>query len=150
MTSGDSRVPLIVCTHGGAMDHRMWDSQRDAFRQYTGNDLRRPMPRVIDGVLPRMFSLDEAADDLVALIHTTERRAAVLVGHSVGASISQLVALHHPERVTAMVGIGAACMTIPATATARVRQAANPLPSAYSASGACERCSQTWPASLPK
>ena len=66
------------------------------------------------------------ADDLVALIHADGADTAVLVGQSVGRA-SRSWWLCHPERVRALVGIGAACMTIPATPTARVRQAVNPL-----------------------
>ena len=127
MTSGDSAAPLVVCTHGGAMDHRMWAPQVDAlcstYRVLTHDVRGHGLSRCTGA----QFSLDAAADDLVALMDAAGAEKAVLVGHSVGASVSQLVALRHPARVAALVGIGAACITMPTTPTARLRQAVNPL-----------------------
>jgi 3-oxoadipate enol-lactonase len=73
------------------------------------------------------FSLEAVAEDLVALLDEVGRAPAVLVGHSMGASAAQLVALRHPDRVRALVGIGAVCATIPLAAAARMRQQVNPI-----------------------
>lgn len=126
-TSGDAAGPLVVFTHGGAMDHEMWESQVAAFapryRMLT-HDVRGHGLSQCSGA---QFSLDSACDDLVALIDATGAESAVLIGHSFGATISQLVALRHPEKVRALVGIGAACATMPQAPVARMRQSVNPL-----------------------
>ncbi len=115
LTTNDPDAPLLVCTHGGAMDHRMWDSQVGALvKAY----------RILTWDLPghglskcsgSRYSVDAACDDLVALMDAANAESAVLVGHSVGATISQLVALRYPRRVRALIGIGAACATLPPT-----------------------------------
>ena len=123
----DPDAPLVVCTHGGAMDHRMWDAQVTALaREYRilSYDLRG---HGLSRCLASEFSLDAACEDLVALMDVVDAEAAVLVGHSVGATVSQLVTLRHPRRVRALIGIGASCATMPPTITARIRQAVNPL-----------------------
>ena len=127
LTADDPDAPLLICTHGGAMDHRMWDAQVAALAKdyrILSHDLRG---HGLSTCPASRFSVDAACDDLVALMDTIDAETAVLVGHSVGATVSQLVALRHPHRVRALVGIGAACVTIAPTAAARVRQAVNPL-----------------------
>ena len=127
LSPGGATAPLVVCTHGGAMDHRMWDPQVSELasqHRVLTHDVRG---HGLSSSPASTFSVDAAAEDLIALIDTAGAEKVVLIGHSVGASISQLVALHHPDRVGALIGIGAACITMPATATARVRQAVNPL-----------------------
>ncbi len=127
LTSEGANDPLVVCTHGGAMDHRMWDRQVNAlasqYRVLT-HDVRG---HGCSDCPASEFSADAAADDLIALLDAAGAEQAVMIGHSVGASISQLVALRRPDRVRALVGVGAACITMPATVTARLRQAMNPL-----------------------
>ncbi len=127
LSPGGATAPLVVCTHGGAMDHRMWDPQVNELasqHRVLTHDVRG---HGLSSSPASTFSVDAAAEDLIALIDTAGAEKVVLIGHSVGASISQLVALHHPDRVGALIGIGAACITMPATATARLRQAVNPL-----------------------
>jgi len=127
LTSEDDDSALVVFTHGGAMDHRMWQQQVDSlsahYRVLTYDVRGHGQSRCA----APLFSVEAAADDLVALLDMVGEKRAVLIGHSVGASVSQLVALQQPGRVAALVGIGAACVTIPQTALARARQAMNPL-----------------------
>lgn len=119
--------PLVVCTHGGAMDHRMWKPQVSAlanrYRVLT-YDVRG---HGASHCTAAQFSLQAARDDLAALIDSAGVQSAILVGHSFGATISQLLALEQPSRVRALVGVGAACATMPSSVTARVRQSMNPL-----------------------
>jgi len=127
VTPGQPADPLVIFTHGGAMDHRMWESQVAAlaprYRVVT-HDVRGHGLSTCSGA---QFSLDSACEDLVALIDAAGAQSVVLVGHSFGATISQLVALRHPDRVAALVGIGSACATMPQSPMARMRQSVNPL-----------------------
>ena len=125
--SGDATRPLVVFTHGGAMDHEMWESQVAAFApryRVLTHDVRGHGLSKCSGA---QFFLDSACDDLIALIEAAGAESAVLVGHSFGATISQLLAVRHPEKVRALVGIGAACATMPQAPMARMRQSVNPL-----------------------
>jgi len=70
LTANDPDAPLLVCTHGGAMDHRMWDSQVDGLAhdyRILSHDLRGHGQSKCPG---SKFSVDAACDDLVALIDT--------------------------------------------------------------------------------
>lgn len=124
---GPDDAPLIVFTHGGAMDHRMWDAQVAAFRgdhRVLTYDVRGHGASKCPA---EAMSLEASRDDLLALMDQLGAEKAVLVGHSVGATISQLAAVKSPQRVTALIGIGAVCATIAPPLTAKVRQAVNPI-----------------------
>jgi 3-oxoadipate enol-lactonase len=117
----------IVFIHGGAMDGRMWDAQVEALsprHRVVICDLRghgRSRCEASD------FGLAVAARDVLAVMDTASISAAVLVGHSMGASVAQLIALDSPERVSGLIGVGAACMTMSRPVSARLQQALNPL-----------------------
>ena len=119
--------PLVVLSHGGAMDHHMWAAQVEALSAefpVLTYDLRGHGHSECQA---SDYSCEAAAEDLAALLDHIEADGVVLVGHSVGATISQLVAQRRPQRVIGMVGIGAMCATLPATLVARLRQSANPV-----------------------
>lgn len=103
----------VVLTHGGSMDHRMWDSQVEALStgyRVFAHDVRG---HGLSKCRPSEFFLRAAADDLIALLDAVGVERAVLVGHSLGATVSQIVVLEQPKRVVGFVGIGSACITMP-------------------------------------
>jgi 3-oxoadipate enol-lactonase len=109
--SGDG--PMVVFTHGGWMDRRMFDEQigpmtAAGYRVLTW-DLRghgQSLPR--GSSRP---SVADMADDLVAVLDEVESPGAVsLVGQSLGGMVSQYVALVAPQRVASLVTIGAPCI----------------------------------------
>jgi len=119
-TGGPESGPVVVLTHGGSMDHRMWEKQVSVlsprYRVLT-YDMRGHGLSVCG---PSEFSPRAAAEDLVAILDAVEVEDAVLVGHSLGGTISQVVALEHPQRVRAFAGIGCACITMRPSLAMRV------------------------------
>lgn len=111
--AGPEDRPLVVFTHGATMDHAMFDAQVSAllpeYRVLTwdvrGHGQSRP--------LHEDFTLPDCADDLVAILDHHAVQQAVLVGQSMGGYISQYTYLRHPERVQAMVIIGATGIALP-------------------------------------
>jgi 3-oxoadipate enol-lactonase len=103
---GDEDRPLVVFTHGATMDHRMFDAQVEAvaeeYRVLTwdvrGHGLSKP--------LGDTFSMELAADDLVAILDEIGVEQAVMVGQSMGSYISQEVLYRYPDRVAGLVSIG--------------------------------------------
>lgn len=99
--------PLVVFTHGATMDHRMFNAQAPALLEryrvlvWDVRGQGRSQP------IGAGFSLTGCADDLAAILDAEGAAQAVLVGQSLGGYISQYFYLAHPERVRAMVIIGA-------------------------------------------
>lgn len=120
---GPVGAPLVVLTHGASMDHRLWEPQLPVllsrFRTVL-YDMRGHGASLNGGYDPGSFSVHDAVADLDALIATAGSDAVVLVGHSLGGTISQLFALEHPGRVRAFVGLGVACVTMRPTLPMRV------------------------------
>ncbi|MBC8171693.1 MAG: alpha/beta hydrolase, partial [Anaerolineae bacterium] len=106
-------APLLVFLHGATMDHRMFDEQVKAFAgEYRllvwdarGHGASRP--------LSSGFVLEDCADDLIALLDHLNVKKVVLVGQSMGGYIAQQVYLKYPERVQAIVIIGAINIAFP-------------------------------------
>ncbi len=56
---------------------------------------------------PRGYTYKDMAEDLLAFMNAMELPAAVIVGHSMGSSVAQRLAVDHPSRVAGLVLIGA-------------------------------------------
>jgi pimeloyl-ACP methyl ester carboxylesterase len=87
------------------MDHGMFQYQMEYFsRNY----------RVISWDVPchglsrpyESFSLQNAANDLIAMLDAEEARKAHLVGQSMGGYIIQVAAVDHPDRVMSIIAVG--------------------------------------------
>jgi pimeloyl-ACP methyl ester carboxylesterase len=112
---GATTVPLLLFTHGAGCDHRMFAPQMDVFaaghrvltHDVRGHGSSRP--------LARPFRIQDAVDDIVALLDDVGAQRAVLVGQSMGGNISQEVLFRYPERVEAIVNLGCTCNTFPLT-----------------------------------
>ena len=106
--AGPSSCPLVVFTHGGLMDHRMFEAQlASVAREYRvllwdihGHGQSQPMG------MGGAFTLRTVVDDLLAIVDLLGYRQACFVGQSLGSSITQELAFLYPERVTALVVIG--------------------------------------------
>jgi pimeloyl-ACP methyl ester carboxylesterase len=94
----------VVFVHAGIADRRMWDSQFEAFAEryrvlrYDHRGLgKSSMP-------PGPFAL---RDDLYALMRHFDLTPAVLIGCSMGGSVTLDCVLEHPEVARALVLVGA-------------------------------------------
>ena len=103
-TGGDPAAPLVVFTHGATIDHHEWDITiplvGEHFRvlawDVRGHGLSRPAP----------FDLQQAVDDLLAILDRLEVSQAIFIGHSMGGNLHQELVFNHPRRVQAMVFLG--------------------------------------------
>lgn len=101
-----SRTPLILL-HGGGSDSDSWNNQFYAFaRQYrvVAPD-SRAQGRTSDGDGPLTYHV--MAEDTLKLMDYLAIDSAYLVGWSDGGVIGIDLAIHHPERVKALVAHGA-------------------------------------------
>ncbi|MEN5075228.1 alpha/beta hydrolase [Isoptericola cucumis] len=95
------RLPLVLL-HGGAVDHRMWGPQLEAFpeRRVVAPDARG------HGGSSDADAPYRLADDVVALLDALGVDRAVLAGVSMGGGTAVDVALEHPDRCAALVVTG--------------------------------------------
>ncbi len=104
---GPTERPLLVFMHGATMDHRMFNAQVEAlaadYRILTwdarGHGLSQP--------IGDSFSLERCAQDMLAILDELSASQAVLCGQSLGGYIAQHIYRCAPERVRAMIIIGA-------------------------------------------
>jgi 3-oxoadipate enol-lactonase len=103
--TGPEEAPLVVLTHGGMVDHRIWDPQLAALTpscrlllwDVRGHGRSRPGGN---------RSIPQMAGDLAALLDHLGYRHAILVGLSAGGLLVQEFAYRYPNRVTALVVAG--------------------------------------------
>jgi len=107
--SGPDDAPLVVFSHGAAIDHRTWEPQAGFVQRY------RVVTYDIRGhgasLATKAFDFSDAVDDLLALLDALGATSAVLIGQSMGGNVAQEVAYRQPRRVTALVLVGCACNT---------------------------------------
>ena len=96
--AGPPEAPLVVLTHGEGANHHSFDAQVQTFAHYY-----RVLTWDIRGhgksVSNQPFSLDMSVDDLWAILTHAGYSQAILVGLSVGGTITQLFAHRFPEAV---------------------------------------------------
>lgn len=99
--------PLLVFMHGATMDHRMFDAQVEALApQYRvlawdarGHGKSQPIG---DG-----FSLERCSQDMLAILDALGASRAVFCGQSLGGYVAQHIYRLAPQRVQALIAIGA-------------------------------------------
>ena len=117
--TGEEGRPLVVFTHGALVDHHTFEPQIPVVAQHyrvltwdvRGHGQSRPMGAP--------FTVQEAVEDLVALLDILGYRQAILVGQSMGGNIAQEMVFLHPERVISLVDIDSTCNTLKLSAVER-------------------------------
>ncbi len=99
VVTGRPDGPAVVLSNSLGSTHRMWDAQIDALaerfrvvRYDTRGHGDSPVP-------PGPYSIDELADDVIALLDRFDIERAHLVGLSLGGMTMMRVAARNPERV---------------------------------------------------
>ncbi|MGZ8802786.1 MAG: alpha/beta fold hydrolase, partial [Mycobacterium sp.] len=99
VVTGPTDAPVVVLSNSLGSTHRMWDAQIEALERHfrvvrydTRGHGDSPVP-----VGP--YSIDDLADDLVALLDRLGVQRARLVGLSLGGMTVMRVAGHNPDRV---------------------------------------------------
>ncbi|MEX3649202.1 3-oxoadipate enol-lactonase, partial [Mycolicibacterium porcinum] len=116
VVTGRPDGPVVVFSNSLGSTHRMWDAQLAAFeerfrvvRYDTRGHGDSPVP---DGP----YSIDDLADDLVALLDSLDVPRAHLVGLSLGGMTAMRVAARHPERVDRLAVLCTGAQLPPASA----------------------------------
>jgi pimeloyl-ACP methyl ester carboxylesterase len=113
--TADQGEPTLMLLHGFGASLFSWREVREplsqigsviAFDRPAFGLTERPLPGDWSGENP--YSPEAQADLTVALLDELGLERAVLIGHSAGGTIALLTALRHPERVQALVQVGAA------------------------------------------
>ena len=114
--AGPEDRPLVVLSHGMALDHRMFDAQARALAgdyRVLAWDLRGHGRSQPAGAPLTVAAL---VDDLLAILYQVGRQRAAIVGHSLGGIVAQELAFRFPARVSALATFGCSCITLPAPA----------------------------------
>lgn len=98
----DGEAPPVLLVHGVTAHHGSWFAVADAA---PGLDLVAPDLRGRGGsrTLPGPAGMRQHADDLAAVLDHLGLERVVLVGHSMGAFVSVVMADRHPDRIERMV-----------------------------------------------
>ncbi len=111
---GEQGVP-IVFIHGAGGSHLIWWNQMSALEPFA-----RPMAIDLPGhgksSPPGRNTVAAYSDVILRLLDARQFDRAVVVGHSMGGAISQMLALSHPDRVAGLglIGTGARLRVLPA------------------------------------
>jgi pimeloyl-ACP methyl ester carboxylesterase len=109
--AGRDNAPWIVFCHGARMNHRIFEEQLACLADHyqvllvdlRGHGQSRPMGED--------FSVETAAEDLLALFNECNIDKSVVVGHSIGGLIAQAFTMENPERTECLVLVGTLKLT---------------------------------------
>lgn len=109
--SGAEGNPLLVFTHGATVNHTMFRDQLPAveadYRVLTwdmrGHGQSRPTSQP--------YTVDGAAEDLIAILDYVGAQQAVFIGQSAGSYVHQELVFRHPERVAGLIMVDGICIT---------------------------------------
>lgn len=120
VVAGDG--PPMIMTHSVLANRTMWREQRDALLGQGWRLIEVDLPG--HGSSPpvsRDFAIEELADLVVSILDAEDVDRAVWTGLSIGGMLSQRAALHHGDRVRALVLADTSASPEPLTAKVRYR-----------------------------
>jgi 3-oxoadipate enol-lactonase len=100
---GPADGPALVFANSLGSDFRIWDEVAPAFADRYRVILYDKRGHGLSDAPPSPYSVDDHADDLLALLDGLKVENAAIVGLSVGGIIAQRMAVRVPERVRALV-----------------------------------------------
>lgn len=103
---GPEGAPVLVFTHGIIMDHTTYDDQLSFFSAHYRVVLWDMPGHGRSVIKDDEFDFSMTARCLIGILDEINADSVVLIGLSLGGLISQYVAYHYPERVTAVAVIG--------------------------------------------
>ena len=104
----DAAEPAVVLIHGSGMDHTAWALQTRFLAHLGRAVLAVDLPGHGRSDGPPLTDIAGLVEWVVALLDAAGTRQAALVGHSLGALVALETAASHPDRVRALVLLGAA------------------------------------------
>src|SRR5919206_2377254 len=102
LTGRDDR-PVLVLSHSLGQDHGMWDPQVADFSTHFRVLQYDTRGHGASSVTPGDYSVDQLAKDVLALADSLGIDRFAFCGLSLGGMIAQWLAVHAPDRVTAVV-----------------------------------------------
>jgi 3-oxoadipate enol-lactonase len=103
----ESRTPLVFC-HGFTTTSEFWREQVEVFaKDYFVVAINLPGHGISPAPTERAYTMDAFVDDLYAVFVALKLHDAVLVGLSMGGTISQHFALKHGDLLNKLVLVGA-------------------------------------------
>ena len=124
--SGPTSARPLVLLHDAGIDHRTFNPQLEAFGRIYHLALMDVRGHGQSRPLSRPFSIDDAGDDVLALLDRLGGRPAALLGQSMGGNIAQEVVFREPARVSALIAADCACNTLPLPAYQRALLGVSP------------------------
>ncbi|GAB2559207.1 alpha/beta fold hydrolase [Gracilibacillus alcaliphilus] len=112
ITQYDYNEPLVIFTHGASLDHQMFDMQVQALQNagypaltwnVRGHGMSKPVGKE--------FHVQIVVEDLEKIIYKHQVEEVILVGHSFGGYVSQMLTFLQPEKIKAIAVIGCTDIT---------------------------------------
>jgi 3-oxoadipate enol-lactonase len=100
---GRADGPTLVFLNSLGTDFRIWQEVTPAFTDRFRVILYDKRGHGLSDAPPGPYTMDDHADDLLALLDHLQVKSVALVGLSVGGMIAQRIAVRAPERVAALV-----------------------------------------------
>lgn len=112
--TGRAGLPIIF-VHGSAASHLVWGLQLRALGAIA-HAISIDLPGHGRSDPPGLNTVEDYCDVVLGLLDALQFERAVIVGHSLGGAIAQMLALVHPHRVAGLglVGTGARLRVLPA------------------------------------
>ena len=100
---GREELPVLVLSHSLGCDHSMWDPQMPDLLSYFRVLRYDTRGHGASGVPAGGYTIDQLGNDVVQLVQALGITTFALCGLSMGGAVGQWLALHHAQRLSALV-----------------------------------------------